>query len=118
MRSLILIAAAALSLSACQTTGSIPTSPGAIANQTTADEKGGLVIETLYYAANRAGALAIRTGVVTDTAKIARIGELDLAAKAWVTTGRNAYDAGNSSGYDAALAQVDGLTKQLLALLN
>lgn len=118
IRSIMLIAAATLSLSACQTTGGIPSSPGAVADQTTGDEKVGLVIDTLYYAANRAAALAIRTGVVTDVAKIKRIGELDNSAKAWVQTGRDAYDAGNSAGYDAALKQVDGLTKSMLALLN
>lgn len=117
-RSIVLIAAAALSLSACQTTGGVPSSPGAIAGQTTADEKGGLVIETVYFAANRAAALAIRTGVVTDVAKIKRIGELDDAAKTWVQRGRDAYDAGNAVSYDSALAQVNGLTASIYALLK
>lgn len=121
MKKLLIIAACALSLAGCATTGGtgvggIPASPSEVANKTTLDEKGGIAADTAYYAANRLAALAIRTGIVTDKATIAQIGKIDLAAKAAVQKVRDAYDAGNATSYAAALAEADRLTKSLIAL--
>lgn len=120
MKQIILASLAALALSACSTTTmpGVPTSPAVLADKTVLDEKAGIAADTAYYAANRFAALAIRTGVVKSPATIKRIGALDLEAKAAVQKVRDAYDAGNSTSYGAALDQADKLTKDLLALIN
>jgi hypothetical protein len=113
-----LAAVASLALAGCKVGDPVPTSPGAIASHSVLDEKAGIAAETAYYAANRAAALAIRAGVVTDTATIKRIGELDNQAKAAVQLTRDAYDAGNAAGYDEAFRKADAATKALLELIK
>lgn len=111
---MIALVAPMLMLAGCQPTG-IPTSPGQIANQTVLDEKGAIAVETAYTAAARAAALAIRSGLVTDSTKIARIGQLDRQAFAAVQSVRAAYNTGNASSYQSAFLQAQTAVSNLLA---
>lgn len=143
---LLLIPLVALSLSGC---GMIPTllggmaqapAPQQIADQTTADEIGGIGIETLYAASARAGALAFRAGIVTPSTNPAvqsdgfcalvrarafeptdrgsEIMALECKLRAARDAGRAAYDAGNSQSYTAAYAQAESFARELLALIR
>lgn len=118
IRAIVLIAAASLSLASCNTTGAggIPGSPSEVADRTTLDEKVGIAAETIYTGANRAAALAIRTGLVSNTATITRIGQLDLEAKSHLQKVRDAYAAGNATSYDVAFRDLNKTANELLAL--
>lgn len=105
--------AIALALSACSQTP--PTSPGQVANQTVLDEKAAIGVETAYTAAARAAAMAIRGGLVTDPARIARIGQIDTQAHRAVQAVRAAYKAGNATSYRVAFDQAEAALKDLLA---
>ncbi len=111
----MLIAAAALALSACATVPAVPPAPVAVASQTALDEKGAIAAETAYTAAARAAALAIRAGLVSDPAMVQRIGKLDRQAYAAVQATRAAYDAGNASSYVEAFTRSNAAVRALLA---
>lgn len=111
----MLIAAAALALSACASVPAAPPAPIDLTARTTLDEKGAIACETAYTAAARAAALAIRAGVVREPATIQRIGELDRQAYAAVLATRAAYDAGNASSYVTAFTRANAGVRALLA---
>lgn len=111
----MLIAAAALALASCATIPAAPPAPVDLTSQTVLDEKGAIACETAYTAAARAAALAIRAGVITDPAKIRRIGEMDRAAYSAVLATRAAYDAGNASSYLSAFTRANAGVRALLA---
>lgn len=110
-----LAALALFSLTACPgPITSVPT-PAEVADRTKIDEQAALTVTLAYTAAARAAALAIETSVVTDRATIAKIGALDLKAKAAVDAVEAAYRAGNASSYAAALLAANDAVSQLLA---
>lgn len=88
--------------------------PSDLAGSTVLDEKGAIAAELAYTAANRAAALAIRSGAVSEPATIARIGELDRRAYAAVQAVRAAYAAGNSASYAEAFARSQAAIQLLL----
>lgn len=146
MRSL-LIAIAALALSACApvlsglaTMAGAPSSPAAIADKTTLDEKAGIAVETMYTAVVKAGSLAFRTGIVqpssnpavqqdnfcalvkakvfepTDTGS--ELAALECRLRAARDLTRDAYDAGNAATYDRAAREAVALGREMLAMLK
>ena len=145
MKKLLITALAALSLAGCTLAdlavgalGATAPPPVQIANQTTADERAGLLVETLYTAAARAGALAFRLRTPAPSTNPAvqrddfcqlvtsrqfeptdngsRLAALECRLRAERDRARRAYDAGNSDNYDAAVREVDALARELLAL--
>ncbi len=105
-----------LCLTGCQTPSTaIPSSPGQIASQTVLDEKGAIALTVGYTAASRAAALAIRVGVVTDSTKIAKIGELDRKAFALVQAVHAAYESANAASYTDAFNKAQAAIAELLA---
>src|SRR5690242_17257829 len=109
MRRLILALAAAssLALTACGPTAAVIPGPAVIADRTKADEQAGITVTLAYTAAARAAALAITSGVVSDPAKVKRIGELDSRAYAAVQAVRQAYLTANAASYAEALANAN-----------
>ena len=103
-------------LSACALSG-IPPSPSAVANQTTLDEQSVITVEQTYRAARTAVELGVDVGLIKG--KFA--GQMRTAnRKAYqaVLLTRKAYEAGNQSGYRAALADAKTLTSELLLFMN
>ena len=117
---------AALTVSACGTLGTIGNvvthGPVVVADQSKLDEQLGLSLTLAYTAASKGAALAINTadliGKPFSTATVKRIGELDAAAFAAVTAVRQAYLAGNSSNYLAAISQARQAVTNLLGAFS
>jgi hypothetical protein len=95
----------------------IPTSPAAVADRTTLDERAGLSVELAYQAANLAIRTANRAGLLTPAAK-AKARTLDDTAFAAVGKARAAYDAGNASSFKEADAAARSAVADLLSLVK
>jgi hypothetical protein len=123
MRKLMLVlAASSLALTGCAGLGTaanvVTGGPVTVADQTKVDEQLGLSLTLAYTAAARAAALAISTGLVSNQATIAKIGQLNSRAYAAVTAVRSAYLAANGSAYLAAVSQARAAIGDLLAAVR
>jgi hypothetical protein len=139
MKRLLFALALTGALAGCTPTlTNVPPNPAAVADQTDADERGGIAIESLYTLAARSGALAFRLGLVprpaqaetqrADFCSLVRAGTfqpqdrgaqlmmLECRLRAVRDAGRAAYDAGNSTSYEALLGQASRIADQIAAL--
>jgi hypothetical protein len=115
----LMAALVAVALSACApVVDAVTGGPVTVSDRTKVDEQVGLTVTLAYTAASRAAALAINTGLVTDRATIARIGQLDARAYAAVQAVRTAYLAANGTGYLSALTQARQAVADLLAAVK
>lgn len=118
----MIVALAATILVACGVPGSVGTNPlpnpVELADRTKVDEQAALTVNLAYTAAAKAAALAIRTGIVSDTATIKRIGELDMKAKAAVDAVNYAYRTANADGYAVAVGRAQSAVSELLSVIK
>jgi hypothetical protein len=115
---MILALAGALALAGCNLASlSVPTSPAALADRTTLDERAGLSVELAYQAANLAIRTANRAGLLAPSAK-AKARALDDTAFAAVGKARAAYDAGNAASFKEADAAARNAVSDLLSLVK
>lgn len=122
---IMLIMAAALSLSACgvatDAVNTIPAAPVDVANKTKLDETAGRLVTVAYSAASKAAQLAIKVGApsgMMSPATVTRINELDKRAFDLVEAVRSAYLAGNSASYVAALEEAERAIAQFLSAVK
>lgn len=115
----------------------LPDNPAQVADQTTADERGGIAIESLYTLGARTGALAFRAGLVAlpqqaetrqaDFCGLVAVGSfratdrgaelmvLECRLRALRDAGRAAYDAGNAASYEQLLARAAAIADLIAA---
>lgn len=98
----VILAALALSLSACATFQHIPAAPVEVADKTTLDERGAIAAEVSYKAFRTAVEFATDAGMLTG-ANAARAAHFDNLAYAAVGAARAAYRAGNAESYKTAV---------------
>ncbi len=116
---LILGIAAALALSACSFGGlpTPPTSPGQVAQHTTADEQARLRCEQGYKLSRTIGELGVDAGLVRGQLAT-RAADLDRKLFDGLQICRTAYRAFNSTGLIQAADQMDTLAGQVTALFK
>lgn len=117
MRKIILLAALALALPGCETLGSIPASPAAVANATSLDETAARSAEVGYKAFRLALELAVDLGKVKG-AKATQMAELDNRLYAAVQAVRAAYRGGNAASYSAAAKEATIALERAQAALS
>lgn len=110
------IAALAL-LGGCSFLTNPPTSPGQVADQTTADERVALGVETLYQGWTAMVTTGVELGLIHGDLA-AKVQDYDTRIYAAVRVARQAYDAGNAQSYAAATAQVTSLIAEANALIK
>lgn len=116
MRKLLLAAALPLALTACAGL-SVPTSPGAVAQQTVLDEQGALGVELAYKAFRTALEVVTDAGLLRG-ADAAKAATLDNRAYAAVQAARAAYRAGNAASYKAAVDEARTAISAALAAIG
>lgn len=115
MRKLFLLAAP-FALVSCATFPSVPTSPDQVADATVLDERAAIAVESAYHAAGLALEAATDAGLLRGAAA-AKAARLERAAYHAVLAARAAYDAGNASSYETALAEArEAIAAALLAI--
>lgn len=102
MRALLLV----LALAGCQPLVSTP-APATYAGATVLDEKGAIGAEKAFTFAAKAATVAIRSGLVSDPARLTQIEAVRGKAYAALLNIRRAYRAGNATSYAAAFAEFD-----------
>lgn len=120
MRNLILVLALAVPLAGCGLlTGiaSVPPAPVAVADRTVLDEQAALSVELAYQAATVAVGAAADAGILRGDNAL-KAAAIDKKAYQAVLKVRAAYDAGNATGYGAALAIARTEIGSLLALIS
>ncbi len=91
--------------------------PGEVADTTITDERVALGVETLY----QGWVASVETGVDLGLIKgqlAARMQDYDRRIYTSVLLARRAYDAGNSSSYAVAVAEVASLISQAMSLVR
>ena len=117
MRKLIIAALAPLALAGCSTLANIPASPNVVADKTLLDERGAIAVESAYKAAGLALETAVDAGALSG-ADAAKAAKLEQRAYDAVRAVRAAYDAGNASGYGAALVEARAAVAAALLAVN
>jgi hypothetical protein len=113
-----LLAALSLGLAACGgALGGLATTPPAqVADATVLDERGAIAVESAYRAAGLALEMAVDTGLLRGSAA-ATAATYEQRAYTAVLAVRAAYDAGNATGYAAALVNArQAIARALLAV--
>jgi hypothetical protein len=143
-RLLFALAPLALSLSGCApmlaALSGLPSSPQAVANKTTLDEKGSISLEAMYTGLALVGTLSYRSGAVkpsanpavqrddfcpriikreiTPTDKGMELAAVECKLRLARDTARSAYDAANQAQYDKAYDQGLAAYEQGIALIR
>ncbi len=116
---LFLMSCLAFTLAACGTLPSVsmmPAPPGAVAAQTTLDERALLGVELSYKAANSLATEAAHAGFV-DAGLAVKIAALDNRLFATLKRARVAYASANAASYGAAIAEASPLVSEIWALV-
>lgn len=106
-------------LAGCNLSSTLPP-PSSVsgASHSVLDEQTGVLVTDAYTAASLAASLAIKTGVVSKPATVRKIGELDNRAYTAVLAVRSAYQAGNASSYNSAIADARAAVNGMIAAIK
>lgn len=111
------IAALALLGGCAGLTSAITSGPATVADQTVADERVALGVETMYQGWNAMVTTGVELGLIHGSLA-GRLQDYDRRIFAAVQLARQAYDAGNAASYAQATAQASALIAEATALIN
>jgi hypothetical protein len=111
------IAALALLGGCAGLTSAITSGPATVADQTVADERVALGVETMYQGWNTMVTTGVELGLIRGPLA-GRLQDYDRRIFAAVQLARQAYDAGNAASYAQATAQASALIAEATALIN
>lgn len=117
MKLRLLLFAPALALASCNGMGTVPTSPGQVAQHTTADKQAMLRAEQAYKLARTIGELGVDAGVIRgETAT--RIAAIDQRLYQALQAARTAYRGFNSTDLLTAANEVSSLADQIQTIVQ
>lgn len=117
MKRIFFAAIASLALVACTDMSSVPSSPGAVADQTKLDEQVLLSLELGYKAARLAAELAVDLGKLKGE-DARRVQIINRRATSALVGAKAAYDAANARSYRDATGQLKELIAEMVSIIG
>lgn len=111
------LALAALTACNLPDVGSVPASPGAVADKTSLDERAAFAAELAYEAFRTAAEVGVDAGLIKGERAVA-IANIDSRAYQALMVARAAYEAGNAESYASALSNARAAIADGLALIK